>query len=796
MFHNFFKTAFRNFWKNRGYSFLNITGLAIGMVSAALIFLWVESELNYDSGNLKKDRLYAVRVNEQYSTGTLTHWSTPGVLAPAIQNDIPGIANTCRTSEGNTNMLFTIGDRSMYAAGRYAEPSLFSMFTLPFVQGNSATAFSQLHAIVITESAAKKFFPRDQSDLIGKTVRLDSRHDYVISGVIRDIPANSSMQFEWVAPFRIFYDQSEWTHKWENNSITTYVELKPSADPATVNSRLDNYIQTKVPSSISHLFLFSMNDWHLYDQFENGKMTRGGRIEYVRLFSIIAWIIIVIACINFMNMSTARSEKRAREVGVRKVLGAGKQSLIGQFIAEAILMAVVASLIAVVVIYWVLPFFNILVQKDLALDLLNPRHIMALVLITLVCGLMAGSYPSFYLSSFNPVAVLKGVKAKQGGAASVRKGLVVLQFTVSIVLIISTIIIYQQIQHVRHRRLGFDKNNLMEMSVQEDMKKDFAFIRHDLINTGVVEDAAISDHEIIYGGNNTDRLSWKGKDPAGKFLISFRSVSPEYFKTSGIRLMKGRDFYPSDSLPDARGINVVITASFAKLMGDGSAIGKRIYQQGDTAALATVVGVVQDYVYGNIYGKPDPVVFICMQPEYTASVMYVRLKPQIPTAMALQKVEAVMKKDNPSYPFDYRFVDDQFSGMMQNELLMGKLSRAFAMLAILISCLGLFGLAAYTAERRTKEIGIRKVLGGSIAGISASLSKEFLQLVAIACVIAFPLAWLAMHQWLQGYQYRVEMQWWVFILAGIAAIGISLLTVSFQSVRAAMMNPVKSLRTE
>ena len=445
MIKNYLVINFRNLWKNKGYSFLNIFGLAIGIACAALIFLWVEDEVNYDSVNVKKDRLYAVRVNENYNAGITTHWSTPGLLGPAIKADIPGLANVCRTSEGGMNLLFTIGDKPMYASGTFADPSVFSLFTLPFIQGNAANAFKQLYSLVITEKTAKKFFG-NETNIIGKTVRVDNKQDYVITGIVKDIPQNSSLQFEWIAPFQKFFDENDYLHKWENLSVTTYVEVEPKANIAAINNQLQNYIQKHVSNSISHLFLFSMNNWHLYNEFENGKMTGGGAIEYVHLFSFIAWVILVIACINFMNLATARSEKRAREVGVRKVLGAGKKSLVFQFLSEALMMSFVATVLAVIIVSIVLPLFSALVQKQLTLNLSHPLHISSLLTITLVCGFIAGSYPSLYLSSFNPVFVLKGIKMKAGSASIIRKGLVVLQFTVSIILIVGTIIIYQQIQ--------------------------------------------------------------------------------------------------------------------------------------------------------------------------------------------------------------------------------------------------------------------------------------------------------------------------------------------------------------
>ncbi|MEJ0101492.1 MAG: ABC transporter permease [Bacteroidota bacterium] len=793
MIKNYLQITFRNLWKNKGYSFLNIFGLGIGIACAAFIFLWVEDEVNYDNFNVKKDRLYFAMVNQNYDAGIFTHGSTPGVMGPVMQKEIPGIANTCRMSENQTSLLFRVGDKSMYASGKYVEPSMFSMFTLPFVQGNANSAFKELHSIVITEKTAKKFFG-DTKNTIGKTVQVDNKQDYVVTAVLKDIPENSSLQFEWVAPFEIWYQQSTpWAQEWGNNCVSTYLELQPNAGTANINKQLYNFVQQKEPKSIGHVFLFGMKDWRLHDQFENGKQTGGGRIEFVRLFSIIAWIILFIACINFMNLATARSEKRAREVGVRKVLGAGKKSLVFQFMSEAFLMALIAAVTAMVIVSITLPLFNTLVRKQLSLNLGNPLHIVSLLAITLVCGLVAGSYPSLYLSSFNPVSVLKGLKIKTGSASFIRKGLVVLQFSISIVLIVGTIIIYQQIQHVKSRNLGFTKENLVEMNVQGDMGMHYPSIKNELLNTGVVENVTLSDHATIYGGNNGDGFTWEGKPPGTKVLVSNRSVTPEFMNTSRIKVLEGRDFESTDTMY-SKGLNVIITASLEKLMGKGSAVGKTIHYEGDPT-MGTVVGVVNDYVYGNMYGKPDPVVFVCTPPQNTTT-MYLRLKEHNNTEQALARIEAVMKKNNPAYPFEYRFVDDQFNNMFQSEMLISKLSRVFATLAIIISCLGLFGLAAYTAERRTKEIGIRKVLGASVAGITGLLSKDFLKLIVLSALISFPVAWWAMHSWLQTYTYRITISWWVFVLAGLLAVVIALITISFQSVKAALMNPVKSLRSE
>src|SRR6201996_2346009 len=546
MIKNYFKIAFRGLMKNKGYSFLNIFGLAIGIACAALIFLWVEDEVSYDNNNFKKDSVYLLRENQQFDTRVFTHSSTPGLLGPSIQSDVPGIANTCRMSEMPASLLFTVGNNSFFAKGKYAENSVFDLFTLPFVRGNAKGAFAQLYSVVITEKTAKKFFGSEEN-VIGKMIRVDNKQDYVVSGVLKDLPTNSTIQFEWLMPFKIYFDKSPWLKFWGSNALNTFVELKPGANPETINKQLHGYIEKHLTGAKSQVFLFSMKDWHLYDEFDGGKKTGGGQIQYVRLFTIIAWIILFIACINFMNLATARSEKRAREVGVRKVLGAEKRTLVLQFIGEALFMAFISAIIALLFILLVLPMFNTLVQKQLSPGLGNPYHIVTLIAITAVCGLVAGSYPSLYLSSFNPVTVLKGIKLKGSGAAVIRKGLVVMQFTVSIVLIICTIIVLQQIQHVKTRQLGLNKDGLVELNLEGQMSQNFASIKQDLLNTGVVENVALSDHPTINSGNNTPGFEWNGKAAGSSVLVSVRNVTPGFMATSGIKIIEGRDLTIADT---------------------------------------------------------------------------------------------------------------------------------------------------------------------------------------------------------------------------------------------------------
>jgi putative ABC transport system permease protein len=786
MIKNYIKTAFRAMLKNGAYSLLNILGLAVGITCAALILLWVEDEVTYNHQFEKRDRLYITKNNQTYDGTTFTFDATPGKLGPAIQSEIAGIKNTARVNFGS-QLLFKLNDKSIYEQGIYADSSLFSMLKLPFAEGKADGAFNQVYSVVISEKMAHKFF--GDAAALGKTLKINDGQDYTVSGVIRDLPDNVSFKFDWVAPFKLYMDDNKWLEQWGNNGIQTYVELDPHANLDAINRQLNGFVQTKAQGTTARLFIFPMNKWRLYNKFTNGQ-SDGGRIKYVKLFSTIAWIIIIIACINFMNLATARSEKRAKEVGVRKVIGAQKHMLISQFIGESLFISFITVLVAVGLIFLALPAFNKLVDKDLGFAF-TAIHILGLLLIGLICGLLAGSYPAFYLSSFRPILVLKGLKQKTNfGSGFIRQILVTLQFTISIGLIISTLIIYNQVQYVRSRELGYNKNNLVYLNLKGQMTAHFDAIRNDLINSGAAQNAALSRSMVLQMGSNTGDFSWEGKDPTKKVLITIETVSPQYVSTMGMKLQGGRDFYPAAATDSG---NVIINESLAKIMAkNGNVVGRQLNYGGGQKF--TVVGVVKDFVYNNMYADATPLILFC--DPINTNFLTIRLKDNVNINNALTKVESVIKANNPAYPVSYNFVDDQFNQYFKSEVLIGKLAGVFAVLAIVISCLGLFGLSAFTAERRTREIGIRKVLGASIAGLATLLSKDFILMVLLSCVISFPLSWWMMHKWLQDYQYRAAINFWVFVVAGLSAILIAVITVSFQAVKAALMNPVKSLRSE
>ena len=792
MFKNYLKIAWRNLLKNKGYSALNIFGLAIGITCACLILLWVEDEVNYDSIFPKQDLIYYVPTNQTFEGEVYTFYSTPGPLAKDLKTEIPEIKKSSTTWAGE--ILLANEDNAINRYGRYVQPDFVDIFSLNFLEGKMKTALSKPDGIVVTQETAQALFGIDKN-VLGRIIKINNEHTFTITGVIGNLPSNVTFGFDWLLPFERFQlgeDDMSWTEEYGNNFADTFVELAPNADFKAADSKVRAMIGSKMNNADdkpNEAFLHSIKDWRLRSDFEGGKKV-GGQITLVRSLAFIALIILLIACINFMNLSTARSSKRANEVGVRKVLGSSQKSLVGQFMAEAIILAGISALVSLLLLLILLPSFNTLVEKQIELRIFDPTHIFSLLGITLICGLLAGWYPALFLSSFRPAQVLKGGLKSQGNATTIRKGLVVAQFAVSIVFIICSTIIYQQIQHVRARDVGYEKGNLLNVSVSGDMIAKFIPIKEEMIASGSINDVALTNSNMLSSGNNGSGLSWQGGSDTEDVLVRFRYVSPNFFSAVGLEFLEGHGFN-NDSSADST--NVIITQSFAKLIRENSVLGK-IISRNDTEY--SVVGVVNDYLYGDMYGngKTGPVMFF--NHADFANTMYVNLKPRSSRKDALVAIESVLKKYNPAFPFEYRFENELFNSRFKNEELVGELAKIFALLAIMISCLGLFGLAAYTAEQRKKEIGVRKVLGSSVLGIVQLLSKDFMGLVLIALFIAIPLAWWFMNSWLERFAYKIAIDPWVFIAAGIVATSIALCTVSFQAIKAAIANPVKSLRTE
>lgn len=786
MLKNYLKIAWRNLIINKAFSVINISGLAIGMASAILIFLWVENEVSYDRFHANIKQLYEVWGNDVYDGSIRSGTPTPEIMAPVLKNDVIEIDKVSRIDWGN-EYLFTVGDKSLKAKGNLVDPDFLNMFSFPLMKGDANTALNDPYSILLTENLAKKIFGND--DAIGKIIKVENEVNYKVTGVLKDLPNNTQFDFEYLMSYEYkslkHYIDSDWT----DVSIRTFVTLKPNTSLNAANEKIKNVIVNHSGNRAKTTeFLYPVSQLHLYSNFENGKPA-GGLIERVRIFSLIAVFILLIACINFMNLSTARSEKRAREVGIRKVVGARKNSLISQFLIESIMMASVAGLFAIMIVQLCLPSFNALIQKQVYIDYGNPNFWIATIGFILFTGILAGSYPAFFLSAFKPVFVLKGGFKKINSLITPRKVLVISQFTFAIALIICTLIIKQQINYAQNRKIGYAKEHLGYIFMNNDIMKNYSLIKNELLNSGAASSVSRTSAPITQNWSAGMSMKWQGSDPNNRIQINRYTEDADLVKTMGMQLLIGRDIdvknYPTDST------GCLISESAMKAMGFKNPIGQIIF---DDPQNWHVVGVIKDFILESPYEKIKP--FMVKGPKYGGGVIHVKLNPDQSIAQSLAKAETVFKKYNPAYPFEFHFIDQEYTRKFSDEKLTGTLASLFATLTIFISCLGLFGLATYMAENRIKEIGVRKVLGASAAGIAALLSKDFIKLVAIAIVIATPIAWWAMHAWLLGYEYRITISWMTFFAAGSTAILIALITVSYQSIKAATANPVKSLRTE
>jgi len=787
MLKNYLKIALRNLFRNKAFSAINIAGLAIGMASAILILLWIQNEISFDQFHEKKDRIYEAW-NRAHFSGKLQCWNTtPKVLARTLERDIPEVEQATRVN-WSRNFLFSVGEKRLTVQGNMVDSNFLQMFSFPLLKGNSKLALMDMHSIVLTEKLAQKIFGNE--DPMGKVIKIDNKDNFTVTGIARDLPNNTRFNFEYLLPWSYARYRGEDDENWGNNSTRTYVLVKPNVSFASADNKIRKlkarYDKNEDPRW--EMFLYPISKWRLYSRFKDGSED-GGRIEFVRMFGIIAVFILLIACINFMNLSTARSEKRAKEVGIRKVVGAQKGALIAQFIGESILLAFLAGIVAIGIVELSLPGFNKLTDKKLFIDFGNIYSWLIALGFIIFTGLVAGSYPAFFLSSFQPVRVLKGMFRSSKALITPRKVLVVLQFTFAIILIISTIIVKHQIDYARDREAGYDKRNLMYHMLTGDLDKNFNLVKNELLASGVATSISKTSAPLTQGWSDTWGFEWKGKDPNDKTDFDRYSADENLVATAGFQLVKGRDFnlkqFPTDST------GVILNESAAKAMGFKDPIGQIVK---DNDINWHVVGVIKDFILQSPYYPLKPMVIEGSKGWF--NTMHIKLNPQNSTAQNLKKAEAIFKKYNPEYPFEYKFIDEEYATKFEDEKRTATLTALFAGLTIFISCLGLFGLAAYMAQNRIKEIGVRKVLGASVANITTLLSKDFLKLVIISLVIASPVAAFAMYKWLQDYPYRVNIEWWVFVIAGLAAVTIALLTVSFQAIKAATANPVKNLRTE
>jgi putative ABC transport system permease protein len=793
MLRNYFTVAWRNLLKSKAYSAINIIGLATGMAVAILIALWIWDELSYNDYHKNHQWLAQVMTTQTFNGQTGTGQAVALPLGNELRNKYGSDFKAVSMASWNFGHILGAGEKKISSSGMWVEPVFPTMFSLEMLKGN-ILGLKDHSAILLSASLAQSLFGK--ADPINKTVRLDNKMDFKVAGVYQDFPRNTTLFYtKLLLPWDKYITTEDWVKRamteWGNHSWQAFVQLNEHADMDRTSEKIKKASMIHLNAAqdgVEELILQPMDNWRLYNEFKNGRHA-GGRIQFVWLFGIIGVFVLLLACINFMNLSTARSEKRAKEVGIRKTVGSLRPQLIKQFLTESILVAFLSLLIALALVLIGIPFFNTLSDKAIHLPGANIYFWLFILAFTLFTGVVSGSYPAFYLSGFEPIKVLKGTFRVGRFASLPRKVLVVVQFSISIALIIGTIIVYRQIQFAKDRPVGYDRSGLISIMMNTpDLYGHYDALRHDLMATGLVENMAESSSPSTQVWSNNIGFSWPGKDPNSLPLFGTVATTYEFGKTINWQIIEGRDFSRS-FLTDSSAM--ILNEAAVKLIGLKNVVGLTI--KWDTTP-HHVVGVIRDMIMESPYEPVKPTIFLIN--SGWANVITVRLKPGSALKEGLAKVEAVFRKYNPASPFEFKFTDEEYAKKFEDEKRIGDLSTFFAVLAVFISCLGLFGLASFVAEQRTKEIGVRKVLGASIFHLWKMLSKDFVTLVIISCAIAIPIAWYFLHGWLQKYPYRTEISWWIFILAGMGAMIITLLTVSYQAIKVALMNPVTSLRTE
>jgi putative ABC transport system permease protein len=794
MFENYFKTSWRYIARNKFSSIINMGGLAIGIGVSILIGLWIWDELSFDKYHKNYERIAQVMQHVTNNGQIQTAGVVPYPLAPELRKNYASDFASVVLATGVNEFILSQNEKTFTKKGLYAEPGFIGLFSLKILQGSS-DALKDQSSILLSESAAKTFF--GTRDPINQIMKINSNQDVKVAGVFEDLPQNSTFyETSFIATWDLFFAKTNWIRTaedpWRPNAFFVYTRLADNVDVATASAKIKDEKLKNVNAQLALkkpvLFLNPMSKWHLQSEFKNGVNT-GGAIKYIWLFGIIGMFVLLLACINFMNLSTARSEKRAREVGIRKTIGSGRGQLIFQFFSESILVVAFSFVLALVFVELMLPFFNQVASKKMTIPFDNPLFWLLGLAFTFIIGMIAGSYPALYFSSFRPVSIIKGTLKAGTFSAVPRKTLVVLQFSVSVIMIIGTMIVFRQVQFVKNRPIGYNNNELVMIpTVTNNIHKQFNTVKNELTKQNVITSIAETGNPVTESWNSSSGFEWKGKDPSLSVDFLRTDVSHDYGKTVNWEILQGRDFsrdYPTDSM------GLIINEAAVKFMGLKEPVGETIKWFDESYH---VIGVVKDMIVQNPYEEVKPTVYDLYETSQNYVIM--RINPAMPVGTALNHIESIFKKINPAQPFEYKFADEQYGKKFAAEERVGKLAGFFAGLAIFISCLGLFGMASFTAERRTKEIGIRKVLGASVITIWQLLSREFVVLVIISLAIAIPLAYYFMHNWLQNYTYHTEISWWIFAAASIVALLITLLTVSFQAIKVAIINPMKSLRTE
>ena len=781
--HNLILTI-RNFKRFKSSFFINLIGLSTGLACTMFIYLWVTDEMNTDKYHAKDNRLFQVMEHQQYADHVMTTWSTPGLLARSLKEEFPDIEHAATTTWVN-KMTLSYEDKNIKSDGWFVGSDFFNIFSYELIEGNADQVLTDKSSVVISDVLAHRIFGTT-ADLIGKSLKLDHDKSFLISGVYKKMPSESSQVFDFTLPFDAFMDENPWVKNWGSNGPRTYVTLKEGAQADEVTNKIAEFVKTKNENTNVTLFLKKFSDNYLYGRYENGHLI-GGRIEYVRLFSIIAVFILLIACINFMNLATARASRRAKEVGIKKAVGAPKSTIITQYMTESLMMSLISFVVSIVIVYLLLPEFNEITGKEIS-NSFDLNVVLVFLGLTLGTGIISGSYPAIYLSGFTIVKVLKGEIKGSLAELWARKGLVIFQFTLSIILIVSVMVIYKQIDYVQSKSLGYDKDNMIYFDQEGKVEDHVETFLTGLQSIPGIVSATSTGHTLLYRNNNTSGLEWEGKDPEANIL--FENVRTNYgiFETLGLEFTEGRAFSKEFSTDTTK---IIFNEAGIKAMSMEDPIGKTITLWGENKL--EIIGVVKDFHFQSLHNEVKPLFFI-LTPENTWHIM---ARIQAGTEkQTLAELKAYYEDFNPGFAFEYNFMDETYKTHYEAEQRVSTLSRFFAGMAIVISCLGLFGLASFTAERRQKEIGIRKVLGSSVLNIVYLLSSDFTKLVGFSILLALPVSYYLISDWLDQFAFRISLEIWFFVGAGLLSLIIAWLTVGSQALRAAHVNPAECLRDE
>jgi putative ABC transport system permease protein len=786
MLRNYLKIALRNIFRNKLFSVVNILGLAFGIGSALLIFLWVNDELSFDHFHANGKRIYRVMENQKYTDGRMfTFSSTPGPMAPFIKEKFPEIEKATRLT-WEVNNLFQVGEKSFYENGIYADQDLLDMYSLPLLSGNVSTALSDKNSIVIDRTMAEKYFGKD--DAVGKVLLMNTKNSFTVTGVLKEIPKNSSFRMSYIIPFQIFMDENKtWLDRWDNNNIRTNIMLRSGANEKTFSAKLVDEVKLHNEKTNVKLFLQPYEDVYLHGNFENGVQS-GGRIEFVKIFFIVAVFVLLIASINFMNLATAQATKRAKEVGLRKVIGALPGQLFKQFMGESFLTVILSAVIAIGLVLLLMPVFNVITGKNLSLDLLELKIAGIFIGVILVTAVAAGSYPSFFMSEFKPVQVLKGQLRSGLKATLFRKVLVVAQFSISIVLIICTAVVFRQMKFMENHDIGFVRDHVFYVWMDGDVQSKYETVKQRLLSSPGIESVTASGQLPIGIGNSTSGVTWEGKDPEAQILFTNLNVDLNFIQTMKMEMVEGRPF-ERDRIADTS--NYIVNQKAADKFGfKNSVAGQDLTMWGKKGK---IVGVVKDFNFGSLHNPIEPLIMHVVLKQQTC--LLVRTK-EGQSVEALRSTEKIWKEYAAGYPFKYSFLNQDWEGFYKSEGQQGQLFNTLAVLSIFISCLGLFGLSAFSAERRTKELGVRKVLGASTSGLVNLMNREFTLLVIIAAFIGCPAGYYFMNRWLAGYAFHVQVGVVTVIGSAVACLAISIFTVTYHSLKVSRTNPTTALRYE